>query len=110
MIVKYINLLWIIGATLITNYMLHPVNNTISDFEKKDILGNVRDTTIKEVWHGKKMQRLRNLHKEKMSYQDNICRKCHHASVKEKREVTIRGKTVTMMFHKYKTPFKGFGM
>lgn len=81
-----------------------------SDFEKDDILGNVRNVTIKEVWKGEKMQRLRMIHRERRSYYDDICNRCHHASLKQEKEVSIEGKRVKMMVHKYNSNFKGFGV
>lgn len=49
-----------------------------NDEDSEYIIGNACKQSIYELWHGEKMQRLRDMHKEKAGYMgEHICRKCY---------------------------------
>lgn len=74
-----------------------------SDFQKEDVLGNVNSQSIKEIWHGERMNELRDLHKNKRRLEDPICRKCHHGSQKIPIAVRVRGRESKVLVHEYQT-------
>lgn len=47
-----------------------------NDFTRKLILGNVNDTSIKEIWNGEKYQEIRKLFHQKKSEEILFCRNC----------------------------------
>lgn len=49
-----------------------------NDEENELVIGNAREQSIYELWHGEHMQRMRELHKENNGYmKEHICRKCY---------------------------------
>ena len=53
-------------------------------------LGNVRNTSLKEMWNGEKMNRLRKLHKGGFSHSNSCCDNCSYRfSVIKKNEQNI---------------------
>jgi len=48
----------------------------IADVYEEEILGNIRDTTIFDVWHGDKLNELRRKHLEKDRFKFEICARC----------------------------------
>lgn len=55
-----------------------------SDFLKEDVLGNVKNQSIKSIWHGPAMTRLRKMNLEGRRLEDIVCAKCHHGCKKVK--------------------------
>lgn len=51
------------------------------DIDKKYILGNVKNNTLKELWNGDKFKKIRELHKNSLWYKCSMCKKCGLASV-----------------------------
>lgn len=49
-----------------------------NDEENREIIGDIKYETIHEVWHGKKMQEVRNLHLKPRGFMESpVCRKCY---------------------------------
>ena len=49
-----------------------------NDEENREVIGNVRNETVYQVWHGKKMQAVRDLHLQKRGFMESaVCRKCY---------------------------------
>jgi radical SAM protein with 4Fe4S-binding SPASM domain len=48
-----------------------------SDFLKEDVLGNVKDQSIKSIWLGKRMTELRQIHIDHRHTVDPVCAKCN---------------------------------
>lgn len=46
------------------------------DFENKIILGNLKNSTISEVWGGEKLEKIRDWHKKKLFKNIFLCQKC----------------------------------
>lgn len=55
-----------------------------NDYENKIILGNIKRQTIKQIWDGKKLKKIRNLHLKGQFKKISLCQKCqynyHHKS------------------------------
>ena len=49
-----------------------------NDEENKEVIGNVNIETVHEVWHGEKMNAVRNLHLEERGFlKSEVCRRCY---------------------------------
>jgi radical SAM protein with 4Fe4S-binding SPASM domain len=60
----------------------------------KGILGNVNYQTIKEIWHGNKINLMRRLHREKRAYRElEVCRECHFPRKLIEKEFVIGNRT-----------------
>lgn len=49
-----------------------------NDEENREVIGDIKKETVRQVWHGEKMQAVRDLHKESRGFmQSSVCRKCY---------------------------------
>ncbi len=63
-----------------------------SDFEKEEILGNVKNNTIKEIWDTKQdEERKRHLLFKRLD--SAVCRKCHHGATVVRDQKAYKGKS-----------------
>ena len=80
-----------------------------SDFEKEEVLANIRDTTIQEVWD-KQQADNRRLHQAGLKNQSKVCNKCHHGAKKVPKPVEVdkgQGERLQILYEK---DFQGVGM
>lgn len=60
----------------------------------KEILGDLNFHTIKEIWHGSKMNKIRRIHREKHAYRElEVCRECHLPRKMVEKEVAVGDNT-----------------
>ena len=80
-----------------------------SDFEMEEVMGNIRDMTIKEVWEGpQRSNRLRHLAGRKRN--SGVCQKCHHGARKVPKVIAdgeSRHEGYDILYH---SKFSGFGL
>jgi radical SAM protein with 4Fe4S-binding SPASM domain len=68
-----------------------------NDEENREVMGDVRKQAVHEIWHGPKMQAVRNLHREHDGFlQSPVCRKCYLPRQTHDEETTIGGRTVVV--------------
>jgi radical SAM protein with 4Fe4S-binding SPASM domain len=80
-----------------------------SDFQKEEVLGNIRDMTIKEVWdHQQHAQRLRHLAGRKR--ESEVCQKCHHGAKKVPRTIHTEKGPMESYSITYENQFSGVGL
>jgi radical SAM protein with 4Fe4S-binding SPASM domain len=80
-----------------------------SDFEKDEVLGNVRTTTLKEIWDtAQEDERQRHLNGQRL--QSSICEKCHHGATVEHGAKTHGGKEHVGDQIVYEDGFEGVGL
>lgn len=49
-----------------------------NDEENQEIIGDVNQETVYEVWHGEKMNKVREMHRQKQGFlQSAVCKKCY---------------------------------
>ena len=49
-----------------------------NDEENREVIGDIKQETVHQVWHGKKMQAVRDLHLQPRGFmQSAVCRKCY---------------------------------
>ena len=68
-----------------------------NDEENVELVGDVKIETVHQIWHGEKMQKVREMHKKPRGFMDsNICKKCYlpRKTIDEKAEVNGRTFTV----------------
>jgi len=69
------------------NYLKCP-----SDFTMQEILGNARETGVKEAWDVLQEQQ-RNLHLSGRRLESSVCSVCHHGAMKKKVRVQLDGES-----------------
>ena len=80
-----------------------------SDFQKEQVLGNVKDKSIKEIWDTKQ-QRHREFHLAKKRVDDPVCKKCHHGALTYENWKDYAGKHQEVSEIKYRDGFEGVGL
>ena len=49
-----------------------------NDEENREVIGDIKIETVHQVWHGEKMQAVRDMHKQSRGFmQSAVCRKCY---------------------------------
>ena len=80
-----------------------------SDFQMEEILGNVKDCTVKEAWDILQGEQ-RRLHAGGRKKDSAVCRKCHHGAKKIRREEVPEAVEGTGLHqYEYLKDFAGFG-
>jgi MoaA/NifB/PqqE/SkfB family radical SAM enzyme len=80
-----------------------------SDFKKLEVMGNVKDISIKDAWDILQDVQ-RKLHMKGYISNSQVCNECHHGCRKVKRKVVIDGKDVDSYNYDYSEDFKGVGL
>ncbi len=62
-----------------------------SDFLKDEIVGNVQSQTIKEIWNGKALERIRQMNLQKRRFELTPCAKCNWGNLRKKKKVNVKG-------------------
>lgn len=64
----------------------------VCDYFERNIMGNVMEQSLYDIWHGQRFTELRMLQKEKRRMEKDYCAECCHGGKMESTPVTIRGK------------------
>jgi hypothetical protein len=49
-----------------------------NDEENREVIGDIKQETVHQVWHGEKMQAVRDMHLQSRGFlQSAVCRKCY---------------------------------
>ena len=80
-----------------------------SDFMMEEILGNVKDYSVKQAWDELQGHQ-RHLHSSGRKKESKVCNKCHHGAIKKKITRSIQGKEQEDFNFKYKESFPGYGL
>jgi radical SAM protein with 4Fe4S-binding SPASM domain len=68
-----------------------------NDEENREVIGDIKTQGVHEIWHGPKMQAVRDLHRQPNGFmQSPVCRKCYLPRKTQDEEVTIDGRPVTV--------------
>lgn len=65
-----------------------------NDEENREVIGDVRTETVHAIWHGPKMQAVRELHRRNGFQESAVCRKCYLPRKTLDEEVVINGRRV----------------
>ena len=80
-----------------------------SDFEKDEVMGNIREKSIKEIWDIEQ-EKNRQLHLAKKKNESIPCKKCHHGAkiVPKKNDLGIMQSEATN--YQFRKEFDGVGL
>lgn len=93
-----------IAITSKGNYLKCP-----SDFQMEEILGNVKDYSVKQAWDILQ-ENQRQLHLQKRKSESIVCNKCHHGAKKHHASVEVAGEQRDDFSYDYKKNFSGSGL
>ena len=74
-----------------------------NDEENSHVVGDANDENIYNIWHGDKLNEVRELHKKENGYQElEVCRKCYlPAETEDSEKVNVNGKEITIRNYVY---------
>ena len=75
----------------------------------KEILGHVDDYSVKEAWDILQ-QRQRELHLAGFKKESPVCGKCHHGSIKKRKELHLNDTRQDNFTYDRQKDFKGHGL
>ncbi len=68
-----------------------------NDEENREVIGDIKQETVHQVWHGEKMQAVRNMHLQPRGFmQSAVCRKCYLPRKTEDEEAQVGERTFTV--------------
>lgn len=68
-----------------------------NDEENREVIGDIKQETVHQVWHGEKMQAERNMHLQPRGFmQSAVCRKCYLPRKTEDEEAQVSTRTFTV--------------
>ncbi len=71
-----------------------------NDEENQEIVGDIKQETVRHVWHGEKMQAVRNIHLQPHGFmKSKVCRKCYLPRKTEDEEAWVGTRSFTV--HNY---------
>lgn len=69
----------------------------VSDYLARDPIGDVKKETLKNIWHGNKMRKLREAHMKKNAFEKfSSCGDCCHGGLMEEHDVHVGEKIIKM--------------
>ena len=69
----------------------------INDEYGKHVIGNVREQSLHELWHGPRMQAARRIHRNKQGVEQiELCRECHLPRKTEAAQTQVDGREITV--------------
>lgn len=64
-----------------------------NDEENREVIGDIKQETVHRVWHGEKMQAVRNMHLQPRGFmQSAVCRKCYLPRETHEEEASVSGR------------------
>lgn len=68
-----------------------------NDEENREVIGDIKQETVHQVWHGEKMQAVRNMHLQPRGFmQSAVCRKCYLPRKTEDEKAQVGERTFTV--------------
>ena len=68
-----------------------------NDEENREVIGDIKKESVHQVWHGEKMQAVRNLHLEPRGFMRSaVCRKCYLPRKTKDEEAQVGARTFTV--------------
>jgi len=61
-----------------------------NDEENREVIGDLKTETVYQIWHGEKMQQVRELHKRPRGFMESaVCRRCYLPRLTQDEEATV---------------------
>lgn len=68
-----------------------------NDEESQEIVGDINKESVQDVWHGKKMNAVREMHKQPRGFMESgVCRKCYLPRKTLDEQASVHGRTFTV--------------
>lgn len=68
-----------------------------NDEENREVIGDIKTETVHQIWHGEKMQAVRELHKRPRGFMESaVCRKCYLPRKTQDEEGKVGARTFTV--------------
>jgi len=67
-----------------------------NDEENLEIIGNANNETVHEIWHGKEMQKVRDIHKNNDFKCSEVCKRCYIPRLTEKEYAYVDGRQIVI--------------
>jgi len=67
------------------------VRPCVCDYFEENIMGNIHEQSLREIWHGKMFKELRYLQRTKQRMEKSYCAKCCHGGLMEESEIIVKG-------------------
>lgn len=68
-----------------------------NDEENREVIGDLKTETVHQIWHGEKMQQVRDLHKRPRGFMESdVCRRCYLPRKTEDEQSEVGGRTFTV--------------
>lgn len=65
-----------------------------NDEENREVIGDLKSETVHQIWHGEKMQQVRELHKRPRGFMESaVCRRCYLPRLTQDEEATVGPRT-----------------
>jgi radical SAM protein with 4Fe4S-binding SPASM domain len=66
-----------------------------NDEENREVIGNIGQETVHQIWHGEKMQAVRELHKQAQGFmKSEVCRRCYLPRKTDDETTSVGGRTI----------------
>ena len=79
-----------------------------NDEENREVIGDIRTATDHEVWHGEKMNKIRETHKKSLGFMESaVCRKCYLPRETVDEESSVDDRTFTVKNYTDRTQIIG---
>ena len=75
------------------------VSQCYGDYMEEGTLGDIRESTVKEVWTGEPMRNLRDLMKNLKRLATKPCRTCSDGGITEEEEITVGDRKITAVHY-----------
>ncbi|MDP2628700.1 MAG: radical SAM protein [Nanoarchaeota archaeon] len=63
----------------------------VCDYFERNVMGNVNEQSLYEIWHGKMFEELRHLQRTKQRMEKDYCAECCHGGLMQESEINVRG-------------------
>ena len=68
-----------------------------NDEENREVIGDIKNQTVHEIWHGEKMQKIREMQKTPNGFKKSaVCKKCYLPRKTQDEEFSIAGRRFTV--------------
>lgn len=65
-----------------------------NDEENREVIGDIKQESVHQLWHGERMQEVRELHKQQRGFMHSaVCRKCYLPRLTQDEEAQVDGRT-----------------
>lgn len=68
-----------------------------NDEENKEVIGDIKEQSVHDVWHGEKMSKVREMHLRTQGFKESdVCRRCYLPRLTTEEVATVNGRSFTV--------------